>query len=283
MPEPPRPLRRLALSEFIKERQVFHFARTVVNSVGPFHWHTHEYDEIFIIESGAGLHHINHTKWNLVPGDMVFMRAEDRHTFSGQALGIANLSFPTSIRIEMASRLFGGREKFYGAGPNPRLFHFDPGEGRQLVGRMECLQFEKNPRFALELFLLQLMGASHPDWKKERRPQAPPWLERAVAVLENPAHFRLGSRALALLTQKSPEHLSRSVKKYYGTTPTDLVNHRRLSWAAAMLTKSDQTVLEIALECGFESQAYFYKLFTARFQKSPQRYRQQARRILGMG
>jgi hypothetical protein len=89
-----KPIRKILHSEFVTEKEVFHFAKSRVDSTGPFHWHTHDYDEIFVIESGVGKHHINQKVIPISAGDLVLMRASDRHTFSGSALVIANLFFP---------------------------------------------------------------------------------------------------------------------------------------------------------------------------------------------
>lgn len=70
--------------------------------------------------------------------------------------------------------------------------------------------------------------------------------------------------------------------QYLGKTPTEAVNEARLDWAAMRLTRSDAAILDISLDCGFESLAYFYKIFERRYGVSPRRYRVSARRILGM-
>lgn len=51
------------------------------------------------------------------------------------------------------------------------------------------------------------------------------------------------------------------------------LNDVRLEHAAAMLTDSDESVTEIYLDCGFQSQATFNRVFQARYHMTPRQYR----------
>lgn len=59
----------------------------------------------------------------------------------------------------------------------------------------------------------------------------------------------------------------------------DLVNEVRLDQVAALLTsqdRRDRSILDLALEAGFQSKPSFYRLFKARFGCSPKVYREQS-------
>ena len=51
------------------------------------------------------------------------------------------------------------------------------------------------------------------------------------------------------------------------------LNDVRLEHAAAMLTDGDESVTEIYLDCGFQSQATFNRVFQARYHMTPRQYR----------
>lgn len=67
--------------------------------------------------------------------------------------------------------------------------------------------------------------------------------------------------------------LSRLIKKETGKTYTELVQEKRLSQAAWMLTNTNSKVNDIALAVGYENISYFHRIFAARFGMSPRRYR----------
>lgn len=50
--------------------------------------------------------------------------------------------------------------------------------GRPLIQRMEALERSAQPAFALELFLMHLLSAVHPEWSPAPAVQVPAWLSK---------------------------------------------------------------------------------------------------------
>jgi len=67
--------------------------------------------------------------------------------------------------------------------------------------------------------------------------------------------------------------LSKEIKKRTGKTYTDLVQNKRLSTAAYLLTATSKTVMDIALEVGYDNISYFHRIFQSRYGVSPKKYR----------
>ena len=59
----------------------------------------------------------------------------------------------------------------------------------------------------------------------------------------------------------SPSHFSYLMRRESGVTFTDMLNRLRIDRAAELLRHSDKSLLLISLECGFEDQSYFTKVF----------------------
>ena len=78
------------------------------------------------------------------------------------------------------------------------------------------------------------------------------------------------------LAHTTPEHLSRTVRKMLGCTPTQYVNQPRLTYAANLLLHTDQPILEISHTIGIDNLSYFYQIFRKRFGVTPARFRAQA-------
>jgi AraC family transcriptional regulator len=80
-------------------------------------------------------------------------------------------------------------------------------------------------------------------------------------------------QALARRAELSAFHLHRVFAATAGETPKQFTLRLRLGRAAAMLLTSDDSVLDVALSCGFESHEVFTRAFRKRFEIAPRAYR----------
>ena len=58
-----------------------------------------------------------------------------------------------------------------------------------------------------------------------------------------------------------------------GRTFVEILNQYRSDRAAQMLVMTELTLVEITLECGFQDQSYFGKVFRRHYGLSPAKYR----------
>lgn len=68
--------------------------------------------------------------------------------------------------------------------------------------------------------------------------------------------------------------LSKSVKKEFGKTPSQLINERTILEAKRLLHLTYRSVKEIALELGFDDEFYFSRYFKNAVGSSPKKYRE---------
>lgn len=144
------------------------------------------------------------------------------------------------------------------------------------------LQMTYADRFVGARFLLNFLHASGQapsrecDAVLEWPSGLPDWLLAALQRFpEKTESIGGGTRALAKLAGRSPEHVSRTLRQWTGLTPLEWVTGVRLRRAAAKLRVGNRKVLDIASECGFESLGHFYRLFSKEFGTSPGAYRMQ--------
>ena len=78
---------------------------------------------------------------------------------------------------------------------------------------------------------------------------------------------------VARATFLSPAHFSRVLKKELGRDFTDLLNQMRIDRASELLIKTRSKIAEIALDCGFNDQTYFTKIFKKYAGMTPKEYR----------
>ena len=78
---------------------------------------------------------------------------------------------------------------------------------------------------------------------------------------------------LAEETGLSVSRFSVLYRQRFGTSPMDDLIHMRLTNAKKLLLSTGMTLHEIALQCGFQSESYFCRLFKARLGLTPSEYR----------
>ncbi len=98
-------------------------------------------------------------------------------------------------------------------------------------------------------------------------------LERAIEYIENHLNENIGLSDVSRETGYSYYHMTRLFSSVLGESVGRYINRRRLYNAAEKLIHSDQRVIDIALDCGFESSEAFSRAFKLAFGSSPTAYR----------
>lgn len=78
---------------------------------------------------------------------------------------------------------------------------------------------------------------------------------------------------LADLTHLSLSSFKRKFKQIYADTPSNYLIKKRLEKVADLLLVSDETIGQIAHECGFNSVSHLSKVFKLKYKISPSQYR----------
>ena len=103
-----------------------------------------------------------------------------------------------------------------------------------------------------------------PDWKR---------LQRAIDYARQNRGKNVLLSDLAAETGQSLFHAHRTLRAVLGETPKQFTLRLRVDRAAAALISSQALILDIALDCGFESHEAFCRAFRRRFRMSPSDYR----------
>jgi AraC family transcriptional regulator len=103
-------------------------------------------------------------------------------------------------------------------------------------------------------------------------------MDRARRHIEQNLAVELSLTEVADAAGLSPYHFSRQFTARFGFSPMAYVRARRLEMAAERLRGGPRTrLIDLALDCGFDSQEGFTRAFTRTFGVSPGRYRAGAR------
>ena len=82
-----------------------------------------------------------------------------------------------------------------------------------------------------------------------------------------------GEEVLAKQLHFSRRHLVRILKKHYGMSFREKLNHARMDYASFLLRTTDRPVGSIGAEVGYGSESAFFKIFRQSFGMTPRQYR----------
>jgi AraC family transcriptional regulator len=108
-----------------------------------------------------------------------------------------------------------------------------------------------------------------------RAADAPPpaWLRAARDFIHENALEPLSLDEVARAAGRHQIHLAREFRRHFGASIGAYQRTLRTEHAARLLLRSDLTISEIALECGFSSHAHLCREFRAHFGTTPSCYR----------
>lgn len=266
------------IARYIREDEAFHFARKHLAKRFPEKAHSHDFFEVFFIESGRTLHWINGETQTLEPGQMIFVRPDDCHAFKAdRSLGcqIVNVMFRIETAEHLLSRYRDTIDERYFASRDrlPEMHNLGPAQFERAVNVAHQLKTAHRTLARIEEFLLTLINRVA-DISSQVDARAPQWFVRACSAAQSPDVFKRGATAFIEASGRSHEHVCRTTQQCLGLTPTQYVNQIRIQHAAHLLRSDDISIEDLARQCGFENTGYFYRLFRENYGTTPRRYRQ---------
>jgi AraC-like DNA-binding protein len=256
--------------------QVAHVARRRFAGPVPVPVHTHDFAEVLWVEAGRGVHRVGGVRSEIGTGDLVLIRPADRHGFfeGDPDFTVVNVAFPASTLAHLKRRYFRHDPGFFGGRrARPAAYRIGPGERQALAAASRELARAPGDLLALERFLLNLLHDLEGRSPRASLAGCPPWRREACERLREPEHLAGGVQALAALAGRSPEHVARQLRACAGVRPVDLVTAARVDYAASQLALSERPIMDVALECGFDSLSHFYRVFRRKVGETPRGYR----------
>lgn len=244
-----------------------------------FRPHFHNYYEIFLMKKGEALHLINGEERKLIEGELLFIRDFDIHDYralNGGEFEFINLAFSKETFNSLADYLGDGfpKEKLLNISMPPSVILSKREKERLFFSMTDLSKADNKSMIKLKSRMLtaQIFNSYFLNFT-ERSNEIPVWLEITVERMKNPKNFILGASRMYEISGKSREHLSRTIKRYYGVTVSEFINDLRLGYSASLLLTSNLSVVDIGYESGFENISWFYKIFEKKYGTTPYKYR----------
>lgn len=287
------------VKEIVKERikyrhPMLHFTECdSKNSGKPFPdvpWHWHEDFEISFIKSGKVLYRTVSKEFLLEPGDGVFINSRvihavipvepreelhhisqffDNYFISGGEGNIIDTKYviPLQKNEEIDIIIFrAGDERF-------DCF-------RQILDENSVLLSESKKYFEFELrknvcdlWRIMLDSVEGLNCDMSISPLANQRLRKAITFIQKHYKEKITLDDIAEFVHISIRECNRMFKKYLAVSPMSYLQAVRLQKATTMLTDTNKSIAEIALENGYTSSSHFGKKFKEHHHITPKEYR----------
>jgi AraC family cel operon transcriptional repressor len=251
--------------------------------------HTHDFVEIFRVDSGRGIHLLGQeeTEQTLGPGQVVFIRDRDVHGFravpGSEPFAIVNVAFSRPAWNGLRDRYSLRDHPFFSEqDPAPPVQEMSGEADRRVAALFQGLLHAPRTALTRDAFLLSLAHELQGGGADPVPESLPAWLRRGVIAFRNDPDYPLaGVARLAEVCSCSPGHLARTFKASLGQTPSYWLRGERMQRARTLLTSTDFSVAEVAEMSGFENLSHFHRCFRAEHGSTPLQYRKtHSRRVV---
>lgn len=237
--------------------------------------HSHNFFEIFYLLAGECRFLLKDSVYQLGKGDLVFIAPGELH----------HSMYPDGDTCEMVMVYFKKEHMVMSDLSDPRSFMGSvpalyQEEFQGLLSKMlsEASRIDEySPSFMqcylAEVLLLlmrhSVMNEKEPELLNARDAD----ILLATKYIYNNFKKPLTLEEVSAVASFSPTYFSRKFKQITGMGFKEYLNYVRLKHAQAALLTTNNTITDIALECGFNDSNYFKDLFKKVYGKSPREYR----------
>ena len=279
-------IERLCLADFCKPGEESHYHLAVVADRSTVH--THDFFEIELVTEGRLWIETNGEARIVPEGRVILTRPEDCHRLGSAdrtPCRFMNLAFSPAVMQDLGSFLGHSNQlEALLTAPSSPVAQPAPHPLQAMRLRMEALPAipatdRDRCRNALRMLIASVIvdGFLEPAEGGD----CPAWMARTLQAMQRQPHLREGLPALFRLSGLHPDSVSRAFRRCLGITPTAWLQEIRLTWFANSLAHSDDPILALALDAGFDNLSHCYHLFGRRFGCAPGAYRNRHRSPVG--
>lgn len=265
--------------------EIYHMDIVPYAGIVNVHWHPEL--EILLIREGRLTVMNNQVICECVPGDLFFIAPEHLHTMHTSKEHVVYEAFLFPMTFLSSSAFDDVQSRFLAPVMQKKLLFPTLVRGNEQLRKLFEQIYEENSacatayQLATKAMLLQVfcqmfrdglflpadekaVNASdeHLQLLREIVTYLDANYQRPVSLQETSENFHL-----------SPKYFSRFFHQNFGKTFTEYVNDCRILASCELLENTDQTVLAIALSCGFDNVSYFIRRFRSSMGCTPGEYR----------
>ncbi|WP_407199553.1 HTH-type transcriptional activator RhaR [Citrobacter freundii] len=231
--------------------------------------HTHEFCELVLVWRGNGLHVLNDRPYRITRGDLFYIRAEDKHSYTSvNDLVLQNIIYcPERLTLNVDWQ--GAIPGFDGAPRHPhwRLGSVGMSQVRQVISQLE---HESNQRDAQAFTMAELLLGQLVTHLKRHRyatdtlpaTSSETLLDKLITALAGSHEHAFELNKFCERERCSERVLRQQFRSQTGMTINQYLRQVRVCHAQYLLKHSRLMISEISMRCGFEDSNYFSVVFT---------------------
>jgi len=234
--------------------------------------HRHDFYSVELITDGEAVQYINEEKYTCRRGSVVFMSPFDSHRYNYS--GVLVLEFMCFGEEMLFSEVWDNVE----LDSFPYVADLNEEEFSTVLHDIATIREEKNRRDEMSEIMIKsmvnklvtrILRGAHKKCEKRKHKD----IKSALSYIRY--HFResLTMEQVADMLHITPSYFCRCFKDYTHQTFKEYVTALRLDYALRQIKTTDKSITEICYESGFSTSAYFSKVFTKRFGKTPKEIR----------
>lgn len=258
----------------------------------PAHWHDEM--EIIFVKQGRCTYYINFKPYEACEGDIIIVPPTIIHSFEQyKTEGFAGFSLVFSLNMVNNSTVDACSVKYFMPIFNNEIIlqiHIksEDEHGKEIrsvikkilnayYGKKSCYEL-KLKIYLMELFTYLFQHELYEEFgKKSSFIKLSDNTKIVITYIEEHYSEKISLKNLAELTNQSLYNFAHSFKHCTGQSPLEYINQYRLSIAAKQLETTDNAIINIAIDNGFNNVSYFNRAFKAKFCMTPTQYRKQGR------
>ncbi|HEY5822741.1 MAG TPA: AraC family transcriptional regulator [Cyclobacteriaceae bacterium] len=214
-------------------------------------WHYHENNHITFILQGGNQEQRKNREFEAVPGEILFYASGELHRN-------LNTKHPSrNINIEIENSFFL-QYNLDIASFNDTKLNRTNAKFALLKAYRECLTNDEHSQASIHGLLLNFIVMTTHIKDEKFNPQ---WVRQIRDILNDRWNENVFLHELASLVQVHPVTISKFFPKYFRCTLGEYVRKVRIEKAVALIQKSQLSLTEVALQCGFFDQSHFIRAF----------------------
>ena len=247
--------------------------------------HRHNQWELLIFEQGITDDIVNETKYTATEGDVFLLGPQHLHEI--RFVTTPHLHRDIYFSSETVQKICNNYSAdLYGKlNSDSRLLHIrldaSMRESIDLLCRnldTLCLVYSAEqdgafqPVEGLSQSVLNMVVGIYFSQHVIKKIDAPPVLLDVLKKLQAPAFFTQKVSDIIAHTNYSHSQFLKIFKQYTGVSIVQYLNRLRIDYAAELLRYTDDTVLSVCEECGYDSLSFFIKSFKSQYGQTPLQY-----------
>lgn len=242
----------------------------------PYHWH--DEIEIIYLEYGNINIYCNEQEYHLEPNQFYIINANELHQILGvtPSLHHAIIFHPSLLDFSLFDKteeqfirpITSGNAKFISQIYQDHNYDF-------IINNL--VNTDTHDYLSIKISLYNIINIFYKNHLIEidTNPNKHEDLKKVILYIQNNFNKTLTLDMIAKQIMISPNHLCKYFKKNMGITVFQYINQYKINQSINYLLHSKLTIIEIAMNCGFDNISYFIRTFKKITGFTPKQYRNQ--------